>query len=469
MALLNNPAAMPNQAPADSTTKNENIYTAQQTLSAPKKVSSRPVEPVPVKFDEEEANKMASFAKSNAASGSVSGRSLVQNQLNNVLAADGPLLKRARADGMNSAAERGLNNASMGVQAGEEAVVRQALAIATPDAQTHGEMDRANHASASAMAQMGVNQAYTDYNQRKQNAFVTAENNADRNQKDDLFERGNTFADEQQTKQNQFVSGESLLDRKWRADEQNKQNLFSSGEANLDRTWKSNEQERQNIFADAQQNKQNLFTSGEANLDRTWKSNEQDKQNNFVSGESLLDRKWKTDEQAKQNDFADQQQYKQNNFASLQMGREQEFRLEEIKANANEQIRVSASQVDDKFKAQYLDSATNLQKGLLEMQTAILNNSQGKSDAQVTNALNVAKKQFESSVSWLQGVYKQGGTQIDAGAFPGLNPAANSPATPAENSTGNPNYAQITREHSSDSSTPSQQGQGGRYAVMRGR
>lgn len=337
MTLLNTAAGVGNTN--QDTTEAENIYAANAALAKPKKVSSRPVEPVPVKFDEDEANKMLSYAKSNAATGSVSSNSLVQNQLNNVLATDGPLLKRARTDGFASAAERGLNNSSMGVQAGEEAVIRQALQIATPDAQTYGEMDRANLSSAANMAQTGVQQAFADYNQKKQNAFTTAENNIDRNQKDDLFDRGNEFTASQQDKQNQFSSGENKAERDFRTAEQDKLNTF-------------------NVQRDA-------MTQG--------------------------------------------------------------YNLDSIKAQTAGQIEVAASQLDEKSKGAYLDAASSLQRSYIDQQTAILNNPALKKDIQVTNALNVAKQNFESSVSYLQGLYSQGGVTVDTSAFPAVGPVQSTP------------------------------------------
>ena len=116
MSLLNTAAGV--GSANQDTTEAENIYAANAALEKPKKVSSRPVEPVP------------------AASGRVSNDALVTTQLDRVLATDGPLLRRARSDGFASAAERGLNNSSIGVQAGEEAVIRQALPIASQDAQS---------------------------------------------------------------------------------------------------------------------------------------------------------------------------------------------------------------------------------------------------------------------------------------------------------------------------------------------
>lgn len=255
--MAQNQATMMNPAPAaDSTTKNENIYTAQANLATPQKVSNRPVEPVPANnaqalenviqnqnkvistqstplpvqpasaavFDKEKAQSMVDFARGNAATGTVSGDSLVQNQLSKVLASDSPLLARARTSGLASSAERGLNNTSIGVQAGEEAMIGKALQIATPDAETYGAMDRANQNSAANQALAGTQQAFTDYNNDKQNYFTSGENQKTRELQSYL-----------QKDQQGFTSGENLLDRAQRQDLFDKGNEFTSGENKLTR------------------------------------------------------------------------------------------------------------------------------------------------------------------------------------------------------------------------------------------
>lgn len=60
----------------------------------------------------------------------------VRGQLDSVLAQNSPILQRARQQGLEAANARGLVNSSMGVQAGEAALLDQALRIATPDAGT---------------------------------------------------------------------------------------------------------------------------------------------------------------------------------------------------------------------------------------------------------------------------------------------------------------------------------------------
>lgn len=362
MALLNNPAS-DNVA----TSGGENIYTADKNLMAPQKVSNRPVEAVPpaapVKFDYDEATKQAAFAKSMATTGSVSGDSLVSNQLNKVLASGSPLLSRARTDANASSAERGLNNSSIGVQAGEEAMIRSAMPIAQQDAQTYANQEIENQRSSNQFGVAGLNQSYNVFNQNNQNKFVAGENTLDRTQRKEL----------QDDSQN-FTSGENVLDRTQRKDLQADSQSFTSGENKLIRD------QQVALQADSQK-----FSSGENKTERDFRASEQDRLNTFNT----------------QRDVTAQQ----NN-------------LENIKAQTDGQIKIAASQLGEKTKGAYLEAASSLQKSFIDQQTAILNNPGLKTDAQMTNALGVAKTNFESSVSYLQGLYAQGGVKIDTNSFP---------------------------------------------------
>jgi hypothetical protein len=68
----------------------------------------------------------------------------VQGQLESILAKDSPLMDQARAKAMREANNRGLVNSSMAAQAGEEAMISQALPIAQQDAGEYFAQGRAN-------------------------------------------------------------------------------------------------------------------------------------------------------------------------------------------------------------------------------------------------------------------------------------------------------------------------------------
>lgn len=72
------------------------------------------------------------------------GTMTVQGQLEGLLAGDNALIQQAKARAMKEANSRGLINSSMAAQAGEEAMISQALPIAQQDASTQFSQGRAN-------------------------------------------------------------------------------------------------------------------------------------------------------------------------------------------------------------------------------------------------------------------------------------------------------------------------------------
>lgn len=75
----------------------------------------------------------------------------VQGQLNQVLKANSPLMQQARTEAMQQAASQGLLNSSLAGTAGEQALLKQALNIATPDAETYRGVGMANTQAANTM------------------------------------------------------------------------------------------------------------------------------------------------------------------------------------------------------------------------------------------------------------------------------------------------------------------------------
>ena len=63
----------------------------------------------------------------------------VRGQMESLLKADSPYMQQARYDAMRAAAERGMLNSTMAASGGEDAAIRSALNIATPDAATYGK------------------------------------------------------------------------------------------------------------------------------------------------------------------------------------------------------------------------------------------------------------------------------------------------------------------------------------------
>jgi hypothetical protein len=69
----------------------------------------------------------------------VQSNETVQGQLQGILAQDSPLLRQARAKAMEGMADRGLVNSAMAQSAGQDAMYKSALQVATPDALAYGK------------------------------------------------------------------------------------------------------------------------------------------------------------------------------------------------------------------------------------------------------------------------------------------------------------------------------------------
>lgn len=160
----------------------------------------------------------------------------VSGQLQGILAADSPLMQRARAQAKQDMAARGLVNSSIAQGAGVAAMIDKATPIATSDAGTY-----ANRATTNVNALNTVGVA----NAQNVNAFGL------------------------QTNQQQFTSGENKLDRAQTESLAKAQQTFQAGENVLDRAQQIMIADK-NISANAAlQKAQQEFTSGENILDRT--------------------------------------------------------------------------------------------------------------------------------------------------------------------------------------------------------
>ena len=85
----------------------------------------------------------------------------VQGQLSGILAANSPLLQQARAASLAQMNQRGLTNSSMAIGAGQEAVIKQALPIASQDATTFANAGQLNANLANQNAQFNTGQTNT--------------------------------------------------------------------------------------------------------------------------------------------------------------------------------------------------------------------------------------------------------------------------------------------------------------------
>ena len=197
--------------------------------------------------------------------GSVSSDATVAGQMDKILSSNSPLLQRAKTRAAQAANSRGLLNSSMGVQAGEEAVLTTAMPMAQQDASTY--------------ANQGL------VNQGAQNQFSTAANkyNTDSAMSQQQFGQNFQLSDQQYGQQTGTGAyrGQGLIGANLQSQLalQKGQQDFSASEAALGRTQQTALQEGQQGFA-----------SGEAALGRTQQTALQEGQQDFASGESELDR-----------------------------------------------------------------------------------------------------------------------------------------------------------------------------------
>lgn len=83
----------------------------------------------------------------------------VAGQVTDLLKADNPLMQTARNQAADAANARGLQNTSLGVQAGESAVIGAALPIASADAATYNRVGSENAAATNVAGQFNSNAA----------------------------------------------------------------------------------------------------------------------------------------------------------------------------------------------------------------------------------------------------------------------------------------------------------------------
>lgn len=211
--------------------------------------------------------------------GNVSSDSTVAGQMDKILSSSSPLLQRAKTRAAQAANSRGLLNSSMGVQAGEEAVLTTAMPMAQQDAATY--------------ANQGL------VNQGAQNQFSTAANKYGTDSAMNKQQFGQNF----QLQEQQFgqqtgtgaYGGKGLIGTNLQSQLalQKGQQDFSASEAALGRTQQTGLQKGQQDFS-----------SSEAALGRTQQTGMLQSQQGFAAGESALGRQQQTGLQEGQQGFA---------------------------------------------------------------------------------------------------------------------------------------------------------------------
>ena len=87
---------------------------------------------------------------------SVDSDQTVQGQMNNIIAADSPMMQQAKTGALQQMNQRGLINSSMAIGAGQDAVMKNALPIAQQDANMYGRSGEFNAAASNQRDQFNA-------------------------------------------------------------------------------------------------------------------------------------------------------------------------------------------------------------------------------------------------------------------------------------------------------------------------
>mgnify|MGYP000515880225 FL=1 len=308
----------------------------------------------------------------------VSADETVSGQMDKILASNSPLLQRAKTRAAQAANSRGLLNSSMGVQAGEEAVLTTAMPMAQQDAATYNKQGLTNQTAAN---QFGLsNQNFQQ--QTGKGAY------ADTTNPGGLLGANLANQLKLQTAQNTFATGEKALDRSQQTSMQTGQNTFASGEAALGRAQQT-----------SLQNDQQTFATDEKALDRTQQTTTLAQQHtNAVATAKTLD-EYQTANVTLQNQL-------QTELTKLG----QTNSLELTKLNADLGVGKLDAQVYANTRGAYLQSVSELVRqsqitvGELQVKEGISAEDKAKMMADqatlLTSHLTAQKTLYSSSATW---------------------------------------------------------------------
>lgn len=154
----------------------------------------------------------SNFQQTSASSWNVAPEQTVRNQVNSIIAADGPLMQQARAGAMMQANERGLINSSMAVGAGQAAVMDRAIDMGRQDASTYAQSAQFNADADNRNAMFNAGQG---------NQWAT--NQLDRD-----------FKSTQAGLDRTFTASQSGLDRDFKGTQAGLDRAFNAGQSALD-------------------------------------------------------------------------------------------------------------------------------------------------------------------------------------------------------------------------------------------
>jgi len=201
------------------------------------------------------------------------------NQVTKLASKDSELNRMAAVEGLKVANRRGLLNSSMGVEASQDAVLKNVIPIAGQDAQTAANKNAAAKAFEYGMTAQEAQQTFQTGEREAGQGFITSERLGTQ-----------TFQGAQAEAERKWQTGENVAARGWQTAENIAQRGFLSTQAELDRTLERTLQANQIKANDILQIRQIASTEGIEAANRALQKTLQENDIEFRMREGKLDR-----------------------------------------------------------------------------------------------------------------------------------------------------------------------------------
>ena len=201
------------------------------------------------------------------------------NQVTKLASKDSELNRMAAVEGLKVANRRGLLNSSMGVEASQDAVLKNVIPIAGQDAQTAANKNAAAKAFEYGLTAQEAQQTWQTGEREAGQGFITSERLGTQ-----------TFQGAQAEAERKWQTGENVAARGWQTAENIAQRGFLSTQAELDRTLERTLQANQIKANDILQIRQIASTEGIEAANRALQKTLQENDIEFRMREGKLDR-----------------------------------------------------------------------------------------------------------------------------------------------------------------------------------
>ena len=161
----------------------------------------------------------------------VDDKQLVQNQVNDIIKQDSPLMQQAAGQAKQAANARGLLNSSIAIGSAQDAVIRNALPMAQQNAQTYAQSAQfnADAGNRNQMFNADVANQSSQFNTQANNQFAIA-------QREDETRREMFNAEQVNRERAQILDNQAQLERLGLQINSNQQNIPTSFAANISNT-----------------------------------------------------------------------------------------------------------------------------------------------------------------------------------------------------------------------------------------